>query len=132
MRASRPRTAGSPGDADRHAFPLVHGLPAVGVSIDFKLCIHMGGNTLLYPGHDLFEESRGAIEQGNREHDGVACCIQPDHVLRSAGRGLDCQIIPVYRNGKPCGFWEHEANCLQAGDIVVEILPTEATESDAD
>ena len=44
--------------------------------------------------------------------------------LASGGRGLR-----IYRNGGACGFWEHEAECLQAGDIVVEILPTEATEA---
>lgn len=40
--------------------------------------------------------------------------------LASGGRGLR-----IYRNGGACGFWEHEADCLQAGDIVVEILPSE-------
>ena len=40
--------------------------------------------------------------------------------LASGGRGLR-----IYRHGSACGFWEHEAKCLQAGDIVVEILPSE-------
>ncbi|KLE32378.1 potassium channel family protein [Aurantiacibacter luteus] len=44
--------------------------------------------------------------------------------LASGGRGLR-----IYRNGGACGFWEHEAACLQAGDIVVEIMPTDVTEA---
>ena len=43
--------------------------------------------------------------------------------LASGGRGLR-----VYRDGCPHGFWEAEAKTLQAGDIVVEIQPTEETE----
>ena len=39
--------------------------------------------------------------------------------LASGGRGLR-----VYRNGHPHGFWEAEARSLQAGDLLVEILPT--------
>ncbi len=38
----------------------------------------------------------------------------------SGGRGLR-----VYRNGNACGFWEQEAECLQAGDIIVEIRPAD-------
>lgn len=45
--------------------------------------------------------------------------------LASGGQGLR-----IYRNGTACGFWEAEAKCLQAGDIVVEILPSSAKESD--
>ncbi len=41
--------------------------------------------------------------------------------LATGGRGLR-----IYRNGGACGFWEHEADALQAGDIVVEILPTDS------
>ncbi|QZH73774.1 MAG: NAD-binding protein [Erythrobacter sp.] len=52
---------------------------------------------------------------------------KPLSELATGGKG-----VRVYRNGKPCGFWEHEADCLQAGDVVVEILPSEATESDED
>ena len=40
--------------------------------------------------------------------------------LATGGRGLR-----IYRNGGACGFWEHEADALQAGDIVVEILPSD-------
>ncbi|KLE31186.1 potassium transporter TrkA [Aurantiacibacter gangjinensis] len=40
--------------------------------------------------------------------------------LSSGGRGLR-----IYRHGTACGFWEFEAECLQAGDIVVEILPSD-------
>lgn len=42
--------------------------------------------------------------------------------LATDGRGLR-----IYRNGGACGFWEHEAECMQAGDVIVEILPTEGT-----
>jgi len=45
---------------------------------------------------------------------------KPLSELDTGGRGLR-----IYRNGVACGFWEHEADCLQAGDIVVEILPSE-------
>ena len=47
-----------------------------------------------------------------------------DH-LASGGRGLR-----LYRDGRPHGFWEAEARALIAGDIVVEIQPTEVTEHD--
>lgn len=43
----------------------------------------------------------------------------------STGMGLR-----VYRDGKPYGFWEPETKSLQAGDIIVEIVPTLRTESD--
>lgn len=46
--------------------------------------------------------------------------------LASGGQGLR-----VYRDGKAHGFWEPEAAQLQAGDIVVEIQPSNATEADA-
>ena len=45
--------------------------------------------------------------------------------LASGGKGLR-----VYRAGCAHGFWEEEANSLQAGDIVVEIVPTEKTEGE--
>lgn len=41
--------------------------------------------------------------------------------LATGGRGLR-----IYRNGAACGFWEHEADALQAGDVVVEIVPTQS------
>ncbi len=49
---------------------------------------------------------------------------KPLSELTSGGRGLR-----IYRNGSACGFWEPESGCLQAGDIVVEILPSAVTES---
>ncbi|WP_336987614.1 potassium channel family protein [Altererythrobacter aquiaggeris] len=39
--------------------------------------------------------------------------------LKSGGRGLR-----VYRQGKALGFWEDACTNLQAGDIIVEIVPT--------
>lgn len=44
--------------------------------------------------------------------------------LKSGGRGLR-----VYRNGRAIGFWEEECQCLQAGDVLVEIVPTAPSES---
>ncbi len=55
--------------------------------------------------------------------------VMPDEIgksfreLATGGQGLR-----IYRNGVACGFWEHEAECLQAGDIIVEIRPTEDDE----
>jgi len=49
---------------------------------------------------------------------------QPVSSLASGGRGLR-----IYRNGEAFGFWEDACQRLQAGDIVVEIVPTEASES---
>ena len=55
--------------------------------------------------------------------------VQPEEVgkpldaLASGGRGLR-----IYRDGHARGFWEDQARILQAGDVVVEILPTERTE----
>jgi voltage-gated potassium channel len=45
------------------------------------------------------------------------------HDLATGGQGLR-----IYRNGGACGFWEAEAGKLQAGDVVVEIRPTGASE----
>ena len=39
-----------------------------------------------------------------------------------AGGGIGLRI---YRGGEPLGFWEADNTTLQAGDVVVEILPTE-------
>lgn len=43
--------------------------------------------------------------------------------LASGGRGLR-----VYRNGKPHGFWEAEAERLEYGDMIVEVVPCEPSE----
>ena len=47
-------------------------------------------------------------------------CGSSIHSLSSGGRGLR-----IYRKGKAIGFWEEECQNLQAGDIVVEIVPSE-------
>jgi len=44
--------------------------------------------------------------------------------LASGGMGLR-----IYRDGVAYGFWEKAAQSLLAGDVVVEILPTDASES---
>ncbi len=46
--------------------------------------------------------------------------------LASGGRGLR-----LYRGGKPYGFWEPEAQALQAGDLVVEVVPCKDSEAQA-
>lgn len=48
------------------------------------------------------------------------CSIE---ALKSGGRGLR-----VYRNGRAIGFWEDECQTLQAGDVIVEIVPTAPSE----
>ncbi|TMM47380.1 potassium channel family protein [Qipengyuania marisflavi] len=44
---------------------------------------------------------------------------RPISELSTGGRGLR-----VYRGGKVLGFWEDECSILQAGDVLVEIIPT--------
>jgi voltage-gated potassium channel len=34
--------------------------------------------------------------------------------------------LRIYRNGVNFGFWQPEAQKLEAGDLLVQILPTEA------
>ena len=38
----------------------------------------------------------------------------------------DRLVVRIYRDGKPYGFWETEAQQLQQGDIVVEVIPDPA------
>jgi voltage-gated potassium channel len=45
----------------------------------------------------------------------------------STGRGLR-----IYRGGRAFGFWESEAQQLQAGDVIVEIAPTCRKEGEAE
>ncbi|PZT90514.1 MAG: potassium transporter TrkA [Citromicrobium sp.] len=47
--------------------------------------------------------------------------------LDTGGRGLR-----VYRNGRALGFWEDECQRLEAGDILVEIIPTVSGELKGD
>jgi voltage-gated potassium channel len=48
---------------------------------------------------------------------------KPLDALATGGRGLR-----IYRDGHARGFWEAEAKALRAGDVVVEIVPTDVTE----
>jgi voltage-gated potassium channel len=48
--------------------------------------------------------------------------------LSAIARGLG---VRIYRDGKSHGFWEPEAECLLAGDTIIEILPTSAAEASA-
>ena len=45
--------------------------------------------------------------------------------LATGGRGMR-----IYRGGKPYGFWEPEAQRLEAGDTVVEIIRCDVCEAD--
>ncbi|NNK46369.1 MAG: potassium transporter TrkA, partial [Altererythrobacter sp.] len=47
--------------------------------------------------------------------------------LSTGGRGLR-----VYRGGRVLGFWEDECQRLEAGDVVVEIVPTTNGETNGD
>lgn len=51
-------------------------------------------------------------------------CGKPITDLKSGGTGLR-----IYRGGRAIGFWEEECQQLQAGDVVVEIVPTAPSES---
>jgi len=51
-------------------------------------------------------------------------CGKPITALQSGGTGLR-----VYRKGRAIGFWEDECRTLQPGDVVVEIVPTAASEA---
>jgi voltage-gated potassium channel len=50
----------------------------------------------------------------------VGCSLDE---LASGGRGLR-----IYRGDRAIGFWEADAKCLKAGDTVVEIVPTTASD----
>jgi voltage-gated potassium channel len=50
----------------------------------------------------------------------VGCSLDE---LASGGRGLR-----IYRGDRAIGFWEADAKCLEAGDTVVEIVPTTASD----
>ncbi len=52
-------------------------------------------------------------------------CGLPITGLKSGGQGLR-----IYRNGRAIGFWEEDCRVLQPGDVVVEIVPTEASEGE--
>jgi voltage-gated potassium channel len=58
--------------------------------------------------------------------------VLPEEIGRSlqalATRG---QGLRIYRSGNAFGFWEPEAGALREGDVVVEIRPTEGTETEA-
>jgi voltage-gated potassium channel len=66
----------------------------------------------------------GRVQLVQREVTEAECgCSLAD--LKSGGRGLR-----VYRNGRAIGFWEDECQTLQPGDVVVEIVPSRAKETE--
>jgi voltage-gated potassium channel len=54
-------------------------------------------------------------------------CGEGITALRSGGRGLR-----IYRDGEAFGYWENECTDLRAGDVVVEIVPTENGNTNGD
>jgi voltage-gated potassium channel len=67
--------------------------------------------------------SSGRVQLNEREVTPQEC----GKPLSAIARGLG---VRVYRDGMPYGFWEPEAGSLCAGDCIVEILPTAATEAE--
>lgn len=60
--------------------------------------------------------ANGRVQLNERE-------VLPDEVgrsLRAIGSGLG---VRLYRRGLPIGFWEPGAQALEAGDLIVEIVP---------
>ena len=47
---------------------------------------------------------------------------------QSCGGGIGLRI---YRDGQPIGYWEPQCSELRAGDIIVEVIPTEQRETEA-
>lgn len=67
--------------------------------------------------------SSGRVQLSERE-------VHPDECgkpLSAIAKGLG---VRFYRDGRPYGFWEPEAEALMPGDCIVEILPTSLVESD--
>ena len=61
----------------------------------------------------------GRVQLVEREITAEECGCAID-TLKSGGRGLR-----IYRDGRALGFWENECQNLKAGDILVEIVPTQ-------
>jgi len=69
--------------------------------------------------------SSGRVRLAERE-------VRPEECgkpLSAIANGLG---VRVYRDGRPFGFWEPETASLCEGDVIVEILPTQARESALD
>lgn len=49
--------------------------------------------------------------------------VTPDEVGMAIRDLPQSVVVRVYRKGEPLGFWEDEAQILQAGDLIVEIAP---------
>ncbi|MDT9597831.1 potassium channel family protein [Sphingosinicella rhizophila] len=69
--------------------------------------------------------SHGRVQLAEREVDPEEC----GSPLSAIAKGLG---VRFYRDGRPYGFWEPEAAALKPGDIIVEILPTAASERELD
>ncbi|WP_106639530.1 potassium channel family protein [Allosphingosinicella vermicomposti] len=50
--------------------------------------------------------------------------VRSDEIGHPLTRGPKTIGLRIYRNGRPHGFWESEAQALEADDIIIEILPT--------
>jgi voltage-gated potassium channel len=69
--------------------------------------------------------SRGRVKLSERVVTGDEC----GKPLAALARGIG---VRIYRDGRPYGFWEPEAQALQTGDCIVEILPTAEKEAEPD
>lgn len=56
--------------------------------------------------------------------------VQPEECGRSLAELATGLGVRVYRDGQPIGFWEEGARQLCAGDRIVEIIPSTASEAD--
>ena len=66
-------------------------------------------------------------DAGRRRRDPEKEAFWRAAVSRQRRSGLG---VRVYRDGRPMGFWEAGARALQAGDTIVEIVPTCEREAD--
>lgn len=56
--------------------------------------------------------------------------VLPEECGKSLGELASGLGVRVYRNGRPIGFWEAEAQSLCSGDRIVEIVPAIEVEAD--
>ncbi|SFP78878.1 potassium channel family protein [Sphingomonas rubra] len=48
--------------------------------------------------------------------------VRAEEVGRSPRQIVGAQVLRIYRDGRPIGFWEPEAQVLHAGDMVIEVV----------
>lgn len=67
--------------------------------------------------------SSGRVRLSERE-------VRPEEHGKSLSQLAIGLGVRIYRREEPYGFWEREAQALIAGDVIVEIMPTQRRESD--